>query len=366
MTKNNDLKYLVALAHFSKFGPIRLKKIRNKFSLWEDAFRAGARELAAAGIEEGVAEEFAAAKRKIDPDGIMEKLEKEEIGIIAAEDENYPELLKEIYAPPAVIYCKGNLPAAGEFNLAVVGSRKYSPYGSMAVERVVGDLAAVGLNIVSGLALGIDSLAHNTALAANGKTIAVLGSGPDKQSIYPHSNRYLADKITASGGAVISEFPPGTPPLKHHFPQRNRIIAGLSFGVLVVEAGAKSGTLITARFALEQNREVFAIPGGIFSPNSEGTNELIKRGAKAVTAAADIMEALDLTRARSCAETEKIIPQTPEEKELLSCLGREPTHINEIIRASKLDTNIINSTLTIMEMKGMVRNLGNMRYVLAR
>jgi DNA processing protein len=363
---NNDLKYLVALTHFPKFGPVRMKKIKNYFSSWENGFKAAATELIRAGIEENISYEFTAARNSIIPDKIMEKLEKENIRAIAINNKLYPKLLKEIYNPPPLIYYRGQLTENEEFNLAVVGSRKYSSYGQMTVERIVENLAQSNLTIVSGLALGIDALAHNTALKAQGRTIAVLGSGLDKQNIYPSSNRYLADKIIACGGAIISEFPIGTPPLKHHFPQRNRIISGLSLGTLIIEAGEKSGALITAQFALEQNREIFAVPGSIYSPTSVGTNELIKNGAKAVTGAADIMEALDLAQVSACIDNRKIIPETPEEEIILCHLTKEPQHINDLIKLSKLDTNVINSTLTIMEMKGMVKNLGNMQYVLAK
>ncbi len=363
---NNDLKYLIALTHFPKFGPVRMARIKKRFPFWKDAFHASTEALVRAGIEENIADEFAAARSGIDPDGIMEKLAKENIKTVAIDDKLYPKPLKEIYSPPALLYYKGKLPENEEFNIAVVGSRKYSSYGQMAAERIVEDLAKNNLTIVSGLALGIDALAHNAALKARGRTIAVLGSGLDKQSIYPYSNRYLADKIAASGGAVISEFPVGSPPLKHHFPQRNRVISGLSLGTLVIEASKKSGSLITAQFALEQNREVFAVPGSIYSPNSDGANDLIKKGAKVAVCAADIMEALDLAQISSFIDNKKIIPETPEEENLLNYMEKEPIHINDLIRLTKLDTNIINSTLVIMEMKGMVKNLGNMEYVIAR
>jgi DNA processing protein len=363
MKQKNDLKYLIALSHFPKFGPARLKKIKNHFQTWENAFLSSAGELTKAGIEEKVSSEFSAAKGNINPDEIMEKMEKENIMAATLSDEIYPPLLKEIYNPPQLIYYKGELSKDNEFNLAVVGSRKFTSYGQMAVEKIVGELANSNLTIVSGLALGIDSLAHDAALKANGRTIAVLGSGLDQQNIYPFSNRYLSDKIIASGGALISEFSPGTPPLKHNFPQRNRLISGISLGVLVIEAGEKSGALITANFALEQNREVFAVPGNIYSPVSAGTNNLIKKGARVVINAADILETFDLAQIFSVMENKKALPETEEEKLILKHLNREPLHINDIVRAANLDTSVINSTLTIMEMKGMVKNLGNMQYI---
>lgn len=363
---NENLKYLVALAHFPKFGPKRLQKIKKYFSSFKEAFGSSVRQLTEAGIEENISQEFTAARPDINPDEIREKMEKEKIEVIAIDDELYPPLLKEIYSPPQLIFFKGRLRKRDEFNLAVVGSRKYTTYGKMAALEIVDGLARNNLTIVSGLALGIDALAHEACLKAGGRTMAVLGSGLDKQNIYPSHNRYLAEKIADSDGAVISEFPIGMPPLRHNFPQRNRIISGVSLGVLVIEAGQKSGALITAQFALEQNREVFAVPGSIFSSASAGANELIKKGGRPVTTAADIIETLNLTQITAHIENKKIIPETPEEKIILEHLSKEPIHINDLVRSSKLDTKIINSTLTIMEMKGMVKNLGNMQYVLAR
>ncbi len=361
--KNNEIKYLVALSHFPKFGPARLRKIKNYFSSWEKAFLSNSNELIKAGIEENVSYEFCATKEKINPDEIMEKMEKENIKVAVLADEFYPPLLKEIYNPPQLIYYKGELSKDSELNLAVVGSRKFTSYGQMAVEKIISELANNNLTIVSGLALGIDSLAHDATLKINGRTIAVLGSGLDRQNIYPFSNRYLAEKIINSGGALISEFSPGTPPLKHHFPQRNRLISGISLGVLVIEAGEKSGALITANFALEQNREVFAVPGNIFSQVSAGTNNLIKKGAHVVINASDILESFNLAQISSVIENKKVLPETEEEKLILKHLNREPLHINDIVRAANLDTSVINSTLTIMEMKGIVKNLGNMQYI---
>lgn len=330
----------------------------------EKAFYAPTRELIAAGIEEKLAEEFVAARSGVNPDALMQKLETENIKIITINDLAYPKLLKQIYDPPVLLYLKGELKPEDEFSLGVVGSRKFTFYGKQATEKIVADIVRFGLAIVSGLALGIDALAHSKAVDTGGRTIAVLGSGLDKQSIYPADNRYIADKIISSGGAIISEFPPGSQPLKHHFPQRNRIIAGLSLGVLVVEAAEKSGALITARHALEQNREVFAVPGNIYSPVSVGPNRLIQMGAKAVTCAKDIIDTLDLADAAVQIEVKKIIPESEEEKIVCSYLTHDPIYIDELIHLTNLDINIMNSTLAIMELKGMVRNIGGMRYVI--
>ena len=360
--EEKNLKFLASLSHFPKFGPIRLKRMKKHFPDWENAFNASAKELIRAGIEEGTANEFAAARANIIPDAIWERMEKENVKIVGIEDRLYPKLLKEIYDPPQGLYFRGELAEDDEFSIAVVGTRKFTAYGKRAAEEITSGLARNNLTIVSGLALGIDAIAHLAALNANGRTIAVLGSGLDKQNIYPSSNRYIADKIIAAGGALVSEFPLGTPPLRHHFPQRNRIISGISRGILVIEAGQKSGSLITAKFALEQNREVFAVPGSIFSPLSAGANELIKQGAHPVAGAEEIIEALDLARAADFIGNKKIMPESREEEIIISNLKDEPLHINDLIRLTNLDTSKINATLIIMEMKGMVKNLGSMMY----
>lgn len=359
----NDLIYLVAVHSFPKFGPARIKRLKGYFPNMETAFKANAYELKQAGIEENIANEFCAARININPDSLIERLEKENIKLLTLEDKNYPRMLSEIFDPPPLLFYLGQLKQNEEFCLAVVGARKYSHYGQQVTERIIYDLAKNNISIVSGLALGIDALAHNTTLEANGRTIAVLGSGLDKYSIYPAANRFLAEKIVANGGLIISEFPLGTQPLKFNFPQRNRIISGLSMGTLVIEASEKSGSLITASFALEQNREVFAVPGNIFSENSDGTNALIKKGAKAVTKASDVLETLDLANIATFISNKTILPETREEEILLSFLSFEPRHVNEIIRRSNLDVSRVNSTLIIMEMKGMIKNLGNQNYI---
>lgn len=362
----NDLKYWVALNYFQKFGFIRFNKLKKHFSDMEQAFKASRQELVKAGIEENIAEEFTIKRNEIVPDRIMDELEKEKISILTIDDARYSRLLKEIYNPPWLLYYKGNIEINNDFTLGVVGTRKHSAYGQQVAESITRDLVNNNLTIVSGLALGIDSIAHETTIKNGGRTIAVLGTGLDRQSIYPSSNRYLFDQIILSGGGVISEFPSRTQPLRYNFPLRNRIISGLSLGVLVVEAREKSGALITSNLALEHNREVFAVPGSIYSETSKGPNKIIKLGAQAVTSAEDIVEALNLKQATSYIESKKIIPDSPEEEKILEHLSHEPIHIDDLIRLTRLDTSTINSTLTIMEMKGTVRNLGGMRYVLAR
>lgn len=362
----NDLKYWLALSQFYKFGPIKFKKLKNYFPDIESAYKASYKDYLEAGLEEKIAEEFMIFKHQIDPDKLLEKLNKEKLSALTIEDPAYPKLLKQIYDPPFILYYRGRLEAFDGFLLAVVGARKYSDYGRQVAEKLVRELVLSNLTIVSGLALGIDALAHTAAIEAGGKTIAVLGSGLDQQNIYPSQNRYLADKIQAHGGLILSEYPIGTMPLKHHFPQRNRIVSGLSSATLVIEASEKSGALITAFHALEQNREVFAVPGSIYSGVSEGANRLIAMGAKLVTGAKDIIETMNLTEAAAYIENKKIIPETAEEELILGRLSYEPLHIDELKQLTRLDTAVINSTLTIMEMKGLVKNLGGLRYVLAR
>ncbi|MDO8592287.1 MAG: DNA-processing protein DprA [bacterium] len=362
----DDLKYWLALGQFYKFGPVKFKKLANYFPSMESAYRAPLNDLLQAGLDEKTAEEFIIFKHQINPDKLLEDLDKEKMSVLTIADITYPKLLKQIYDPPFIIYYRGDPGALAGFNLAVVGARKFTPYGRQVTEKLVRDLVLNNLTIVSGLAIGTDALAHSAALEAGGKTIAVLGSGLDQRNIYPSQNRYLADKITAQGGLILSEYPIGTLPLKHHFPQRNRLISGLSQATLVIEAGEKSGALITAMHALEQNREVFAIPGSIYSQYSAGTNNLIKMGAKLISGARDIIESLNLADAAAYIENKKIIAESAEEELILKQLAYEPMHVDELMRLTKLDTSLINSTLTVMEMKGQIKNLGGMNYVLAR
>lgn len=360
-----DLPYWVGLSTFPKFGPKRFGLLQNYFPDMQAAYSAGISELKNAGIDEGVAQEFSAHRQKIDLKEEMEKLTRENITVITIQSPGYPKLLKEIYDAPPLLYCQGQLPEGINFSLAVVGSRKFSSYGQQATQFLVSRLTQTGLVIISGLALGIDALAHWECLKAGGKTIAVLGSGVNNESIYPAANRNLAEKIITSGGAVISEFPYGTLALSYHFPQRNRIISGLALGTLIIEAAEDSGALITARSALEQNREVFAVPGSMFSANSVGANKLIQAGAKLVTSAEEILETFSLGNIKELVQAQKAVASTPAEEKLFAVISREPTHINELTRASQLDTATINATLLTMELKGYVRNLGGGNYVLS-
>jgi len=356
-------KYLIAFSCFLKFGSARIKKIRKKFENFENAWHANSKEFCQTGIDEKLVQEFFIFKNKINLNFILNLLQTENIKITHPGEKYYPTLLKEVYDKPEILYYKGNLENLNEYNLAVVGSRKYTDYGARVIHSIIPKLIENNINIVSGLALGIDSIAHQTTIASKGKTIAVLGTGIDFKSIYPSSNKHLADKIIAAGGIIFSEFPPMTPPLKHHFPLRNRIVSGISMGTLVVEAAEKSGALITGKIALDQNREVFSVPGNIFSEQSSGTNSLIKEGAKMVTTYKDILESLNLTDLNKTIENRKVLPQSKEESLILSLLSQEPKHINEIIKQSNLETGKVSGVLIMLEMKNLVRNIGNMMYV---
>ncbi len=276
---------------------------------------------------------------------------------------SYPEMLKEIGDAPVILYTKGEIQPQDRFAIAIVGSRKLTHYGASVAEDISGNLAFMGFTVVSGMARGVDSICHRGALKAGGRTIAVLGSGPDVP--YPPENKTLMDKI-ADSGCVVSEFPPGTPPDKENFPRRNRLISGLSLGVLVIEATADSGALITARYALEQGREVFAVPGNITSSNSEGTNELIKKGAVLTRRAEDIVEELAPVLKGFIRARDKIkIEITDEEKRICNLLSGEPKQIDVIFRESGLPASKALGILLGLELKGAVKQITGKRFYLA-
>ena len=357
----NELKYWLAFNQINEIGPVRFQKILAYFPNLKTAWQAPIKDLREIGLEPKIIEQIKIKHQEISPEEELEKLQAKKINVVTILDDNYPKLLKEIYAPPPLLSYLGTLGLNDQNPLAVVGTRKMTSYGQQVTQKIVSDLASAGLTIISGLALGVDACAHQTALAVGGKTAAVLGHGLDQ--IYPMSNRLLAKKILQNNGALISEFPLGMLPFKSNFPQRNRIIAGLSLGTLVVEAGLKSGALITAQFALEQNREVFAVPGDINRFGSQGPNQLIKNGAKMVSAADDILEFLNIKQIKNFNLANKILPQTEEEKIIQKALANEPRHIDKIAGLVRLDISVVSATLTMMEMKGLVKNLGNQTYI---
>lgn len=283
----------------------------------------------------------------------------EQIKEISIDDKNYPKFLKQIKDSPKVLYCKGEI-KPDEICFAVVGTRRYSSYGKQLALEIAGELAETGLTIVSGLAPGIDTFVHQAAVERKKRTIAVLGTGIDERSIYPKSNINLARRILETGGCLISEYPPGTSGTQFTFPQRNRIISGLSLGILVIEAKQKSGALITANWAKKQGRKIFAVPGSIYSSNSKGCHYLIKQGAKLAENSQDILKELNLVGLIK--ETEKLAGETPEENLTLNALKEGALYIDKIIEKTKLSVAVVASTLAILEIKGKVRNLGTNIY----
>lgn len=354
-----DLFYWLALGLTPGVGSILIKRLLDQFKTPESVFRAPLKELLRI---EGLGEKAANEIRK----GPSEKKVKRELSllekaggkIVTLKDDDYPKRLKDIYDPPALLYLRGELRKEDELAIAIVGSRKTSLYGRWFTEKIGEDLARHGIAVVSGMARGIDAMAHKGALQGGGRTIAVLGCGIDV--IYPSENRNLFYQIIESG-AILSEFPMGSPPEGGHFPRRNRIISGLSIGVVVVEASAKSGSLITAGYALEQGREVFAVPGNVGAEGSRGTNQLIKNGAKLVESSEDILEEILPQWSREGESVQKTEPPAPdlteEEKSLYGLLGETPLHIDAIIRESRWDPGKVSSLLLNLELKGLISQL---------
>jgi len=362
---NSELVYWVALNNVEGLGPSHFRQLLRYFDSVESAWNADVSDLKNLNFSEKLIENFRQTRRNLGLETRMARLSKLGVKLLTISSPDYPPLLRQTHDPPPLLYVLGEIRKEDELALAVVGSRKMTSYGREVTESLVQDLSTHGLTIVSGLALGVDACAHQAALSAGGRTIAVLGSGIDK--IMPTTNIPLAQRIVKEGrGAVISEFPLGTEPQAFTFPRRNRIISGLSLGVLVIEAAEKSGALITAGLGAEQGRDVFATPGSIFNPLSVGTHNLIKQGAKLVNSAADILEELDLAARSLKLEAREVVPETPEEEKILKVLGNDELHIDQIIKKSKLPTPVVTSTLTMMEMKGKVKNLGNQVYRIVR
>lgn len=360
-----DLSYWVALTHESKIGPRAMTRLFSHFAGdMEAAWKADAKELVAAGLSDITASSLVLLRESFDIDKVMNELAANNITAITREDDVYPKLLKEIFDPPAVLYVAGTLPDHALPHLAVVGSRHATTYGIDAAKKFSGALAEKGVVIVSGLAFGVDEAAHTATLEAKGKTIAVLASG--LLNIQTGRSRYLAHRIATEGGAVISEFAPHMPSLKPHFPIRNRVISGICKATLVVEAAMKSGSLITARCAMDQGRDVFAIPGSIFSPTSEGAHDLIRQGAGIAAQPQDIEDALNLRSDLMLATPRiNIEPANPEEAKLLAHLSAAPIHADDLVRASGLSSPVALPVLTILTLKGHVRQLPGNYYIMA-
>ncbi|MDP2838137.1 MAG: DNA-processing protein DprA [Candidatus Moranbacteria bacterium] len=363
---DDDHVYAHAFLHLRHIGSETLKACITHFGDLKTAWLASATAIqAVTKIPQSKKDEIIAHRDNIDPEAAWQKLVAADIRLLTLHDETFPALLREIPDAPYTLYTKGNFDwGKAPAMVAVVGSRKFTAYGEQVATRLSTDLTQAGFLVVSGLAFGIDSIAHEAVLAAGGETIAVLGSG--LHHISPSSHAPLAKKIMGQG-AVISEYPPFMAGNSWTFPLRNRIIAGMTLGTIVIEAAERSGSLITASCALDYNREVFAVPGSILSPYSVGTNQLIKRGAKLVTGVQDILEEFSEHRLLQTpgkeAANQHIPGLSPEEQTLLSLLSHEPLHIDSIITRAKLSSATTGSLLTLLEIKGLAKNVGGMHYV---
>lgn len=357
------MRYWIGFNYVSGIGPAKVQRLIDFFGDLPTAWHAGAFELAQAGLDKRAVENLVKARQTLDLDGEADKAQRACDLILTWDDPAYPRRLKEIPQPPPVLYIKGTQTPEDDWALAVVGTRSASAYGKETARTLVTELARNKMTIVSGLARGIDAAAHVAALDAGGRTLAVMGSGID--TIYPPEHSKLAGMI-AEHGALISDYPPGTKPEATNFPARNRIISGLSLGVLFVEGDQVSGAMITCDFALEQDREVFAVPGNIFRRESRGPNKLIRESrAKLVTSVEDILEELNLTMIAEKQEARSIVPSNETEAVLLKYLSADPVHVDDIRQQTGLPIAQVTSTLALMELKGLVVVEQNMMFRVA-
>jgi DNA processing protein len=358
-----NTRYWIGFNKVRGIGAARLRALLDYFGDLEIAWNATAHDLRQAGLDRRSVGNLVRAREALNLDAETDKLERAGVQLLTWDDADYPRNLRQVYNAPPVLHVRGHIDKRDEWAVAVVGTRRASVYGKEAARMVASGLAQAGVTVVSGLARGIDTVAHRACLDAGGRTIAVLGSGVDV--IYPSQNRHLAAEI-ADRGAVVSEYALGTRPDARNFPPRNRIISGLTLGTVVVEADIGSGARITSGFAAEQGREVFAVPGSVFAKGSRGTNDLIQQGAKMVCSVGDILQELNLTMVSEQAQARAVIPENETEATLLDHLSAEPVHVDALGRAVNLPIAQVTSTLALMELKGMVRQVGGMSYVLVR
>ena len=399
-TRTDSLGYWIALSRVPRLGSARFRLLESHFdgdlaAAWE----APARELRAAGVGRAVAQSIVSARESSSPDQELSRLRDAGVSAINWHDPAYPHRLRETDDAPPVLYVRGALPPVDSPSVAVVGTRHPTDYGYRVTTDLCSALAARGVVVVSGLALGIDARAHKSTVDAGGVTVAVLGNGLD--TVYPRENLRLAERIVDEGGAIISEFPIGVRPEASHFPRRNRIISGMTLGTLVTEAGETSGTRWTVYHALEQNREIFCVPGSVYSESSRLTNRLIREGAKLVSNVNDVLVEIGLetserqmpldlsasnhssrspakTGANGQSETgpalaydpiecQSTAPESvdPDEAELLHHIARDPVHIDDLVTLSSRPIAEVSGLLTMLELKGLVKQVGTMHYQLA-
>lgn len=357
------LQYWVAFSRTPGIGPSRLRRLLQACGDIEAAWNASPATLRACGLDQRALEALLHARREMDPAQELERIRRAGFTVLCWQSQPYPRRLRELEDAPPVLYCWGEWQPQDDYAAAVVGTRRASSYGETVARKVAAFLAANGVTVVSGLARGVDGVAHRSALEAGGRTIAVLGSGLDR--IYPPEHAGLAERI-ARQGVVISEYPLGTQPEGRNFPPRNRIIAGLSLAVVIVEAGRSSGALITADFAVEQGREVFAVPGSILRRGSEGPHRLIQSGARLLHSPEEVLEAMNLDVVARRQVVQEILPANETERAILSHLQEEPVHIDELRARCALPAAEVSSTLALLELKGHVRQVGGMHYVRTR
>ena len=356
----SNTKYWVGFNLVKGIGPVRLEKLLQYFGDIQAAWEARSYHLQAAGLNDNLVKQIIEIRNRVSLDELEEKLHIQGIQVLTWNDQAYPDRLRQIAQSPFVLYIKGQILAEDAWAVAIVGTRRYSAYGRQVAENITHTLARNGITIISGLARGIDGIAHKTAIDGGGRTIAVLGSGLD--ILYPPEHRALAEEIS-NEGALISDYPLGTPPDGSNFPPRNRIISGLSKIIIVIEAGERSGALITATYAAEQGKEVFAVPGKISAPMSKGTNLLIKQGAHPLLDPQDVLDLLNMTLVAEQRVIRKALPSDPKEAVLYQTVGEEPLHVDEICSQVNLPIEEVTSTLALMELKGMVRKTFGMKYV---
>lgn len=341
-------------------GPARLRALLEYFGDIDSAWHATRRQLEACGLQEKLIDALEQTRQA----GVLQKtweaIENQDIQVLTWDDQDYPDRLREIDQSPPVLYVRGQLSQEDFPSIAIVGTRRITQYGRQVARELASELARTGFTVVSGLARGVDAVAHEAALEAGGRSIAVLGSGVDV--IYPPENRRLAEQMIANG-AVVSDYPPGTQPEAMNFPPRNRIISALAHAVVVVEAGEKSGALITAAFAADQGREVFAVPGYLYAPSSLGPNRLIQQGAHIFLGVQDLLATMNFGEFAQRVKSRTVLPADATEATLFALLGHEPLHIDELRAQSGMAVETVSAALTMMELKGLVRQVGSMRYV---
>lgn len=372
--KLHERDYWLGFNIFPGIGPKRFYYLLKKFGSASKAWQASGDQLKETNLPKDIVQKFLEFRKNFVLTSEVLRLEKYLIKFLIIDDEEYPNNLKKIDTAPPLIYIKGRILPQDSLSIAVVGTRKITAYGREVTEKLVRGLTAFGITIVSGLARGVDSVAHRVALGNAGRTLAVLGSGLDR--IYPPENKVLAEKIVSEDqGAIISELALGTPPFKGHFPSRNRLISGLSLGVLVTEGASNSGTKITSQYCLEQKRKLMAVPGPITSCFSDGPADLINQGAKLVVKAEDIIREIKISKTSELFLNQnkigsgqikgaKVEFHNQEEAQIWQALTFGVKHIDELIRETQLSSDKILSLLTTLEVDGKVKNIGNGQYII--